>query len=65
MEYQAAIKMMIEGTSLVVQWLTICLPMQQIMGSIPGRGTKTPRALGQLSPVHCNRDPMMQPNDDA
>ena len=50
MEYQAAIKMMIEGTSLVVQWLTICLPMQQIMGSIPGRGTKTPGALGQLSP---------------
>ena len=28
------------GTSLVVQWLKICLPMQGTPGLIPGGGTK-------------------------
>ena len=65
MEYQAAIRMMTEGTSLVVQWLIICLPMQWIMGSIPGRGTKTLHALGQLSPCTAMGDPKTQPNDDG
>ena len=38
------------GTSLVVQWLRICLPMQIGIGSIPGHETKIPRAAKQLSP---------------
>ena len=34
---------MISGTSLVVQWLKIHLPVQ-------GLGTKIPHSMGQLSP---------------
>ena len=37
------------GTSLVVQWLRICLPKQGDMGSIPGRRTEVTYAAGQLS----------------
>ena len=33
------------GTSLVVQWLRVCLNVGD-MGSIPGGGTKIPRAAG-------------------
>ena len=36
------------GTSLVVQWLRICLPMQG-MCSILGQGIKIPHAKGQLN----------------
>ena len=36
------------GTSMVVQWLRIRLPMQAMGGSIPGQGTKIPHAKGQL-----------------
>ena len=35
------------GTSLRVQWLRICLPMQKT-GSIPGPQTEVPHAAGQL-----------------
>ena len=45
------------GTSLVVQGLRIRLPMQGTMGSIPGRGTKIPRATGQLNPCATSREP--------
>ena len=37
------------GTSLVVQWLRICLSMQGNTGSIPGRRTEVLYAEGQLS----------------
>ena len=36
-------------TSLVVQWLKICLAMQGNSGSTPGQGTKIPHAMQQLS----------------
>ena len=32
------------GTSLAVQWLRFCLPMQGSASLIPGRGAETPRA---------------------
>ena len=32
------------GTSLAVQWLGLCLPMQGGMGLIPGQGAKIPHA---------------------
>ena len=38
----------IPGTSLVVQWLRLCLPMQGRRFN-PGWGTKIPHAAGQLS----------------
>ena len=37
------------GTSLVVQWLRLHTPNAEGLGSIPGLGTKTLHALGQLS----------------
>ena len=40
-------------TCLVIQWLRICLAMQETqckVNSIPGLGTKIPRAGGQLNP---------------
>ena len=43
-----------KGTSLVVQWLRICLAMQ---GLIPGQGTKILCALGQLSPSVTTTEP--------
>ena len=43
-------KMVAKGTCLLVQWLRIHLAMQKDKGSIPGRGTKIPRAAEQLSP---------------
>ena len=36
-------------TSLVIQWLRICLPVQRNSGSIPGQGTRIPHAIEQLS----------------
>ena len=48
------------GAFLVVQWLRICL------GLIPGQGTKTPHATGELSPcaakkpMYHNEDPAQQ-----
>ena len=41
--------MLTRGTSLVVQWLKICLVIQGDMGSIPGWGTKIPHATEQLN----------------
>ena len=38
------------GTSLVVQWLRIHLPMQGAWGLIPGWGTKIPHAARPLNP---------------
>ena len=38
------------GTSLVIHWLGVCLPVAGDMGSIPGWGSKSPHAMGQLSP---------------
>ena len=37
------------GTSLVVQWLRICIANAKDTGSIPGQGTRIPHAMGQLS----------------
>ena len=34
------------GTSLVVQWLRLCASTAGGVGSIPGRGTKTPHDAG-------------------
>ena len=47
------------GTSLVVQWLRIQLPMQgmQVL-SIPDWGNKIPHAMGQLSPCNATRKPL-------
>ena len=39
MDYHAAIKTTITGTSLVVQWLR--LPLQGVWGSIPSQGTRS------------------------
>ena len=33
------------GTSLAVQWLRLCASTVAGMGSIPGQGTKIPRAM--------------------
>ena len=41
-----SIKVKFWRTSLVVQWLGICLVMQD---SVPGRGTKIPQAMELLS----------------
>ena len=38
------IKNMKQGTSLVVQWLRLCISTAEGAGSIPGRGTKIPHA---------------------
>ena len=45
------------GTSLVVQWLRICLSVQGDMGSIPGRETKIQHAAAQLSPRAATTEP--------
>ena len=34
------------GSSLVVQWLRLCVPNSRSMGSIPSEGTKIPHATG-------------------
>ena len=31
-----------QGSSLVIQWLGLCIPTAEGMGSIPGQGTKIP-----------------------
>ena len=41
------------GTSLMVQWLRICLAMQGT-GSLPSQGTKVPHAMGVTKPVSHN-----------
>ena len=43
------------ATSLVAQWLRVCLPGD--MGSIPGPGTKMPQLLSlfALGPMLCNK----------
>ena len=33
-----------QGNSLAVQWLGLCALTAEGLGSIPGRGTKTPQA---------------------
>ena len=53
---KSVFKKKLGGTSLVVQWLTICLPTQGDSGSISGRGTKVPYAVGQLSPCATTRE---------
>ena len=40
----------------MVQRLRICLPMQATVSAIPGRGTKTPQAVEQLSPQATTRE---------
>ena len=54
--------MLITGTSLVVQWLKLHLPMQgvwvQSLGGIPIQGTKIPHASWPKKPKqkqHCNK----------
>ena len=42
------------GTSLLVQWLRICLAM----GGIPDQGTKVPHAVEKLSPYTVTTEPM-------
>ena len=39
------LKLKIQGTSLVVQWLRLCAFSAVDAGSIPGRGTKIPHAV--------------------
>ena len=34
-----------QGTSLVVQWLGLCAPIDGGLGSIPGQGTKISKAM--------------------
>ena len=46
----------LHGTSPVVQWLTICLP-------IPGWGTRMPYAAGQLSPRITTREKPKRHNE--
>ena len=43
--FPLTIKISGRGTSLVVQWLRLCLPMQGSAGLIPGQGTKVPHCL--------------------
>ena len=38
----------------MVQWLRICLAMHGDVGSITGRGTRIPHAVGAAKPVHCD-----------
>ena len=35
------LKFSIQGTSLVVQWLRLCTPKAEGLGSIPGQGTRS------------------------
>ena len=39
-------KVLIIGTSLMIQWLRFCLPMEGGAGSIPGQGAEIPHASG-------------------
>ena len=44
----------------MVQWLRIRLPASAgDVGSIPGRGTKIPHAMGQLSPHAATTEPVL------
>ena len=53
------------GTSLVVQWLRICLPMQGTQVASLVAGTKIPPAYGATKPVchkyrsPCTLEPML------
>ena len=53
-----SIKVKFWRTPLVVQWLGICLAMQD---SIPGRGTKIPQAMELLSLGGSTAEPACQP----
>ena len=62
--FHFTLQKMLSGTSLVLQWLRICLPVWEGTGSIPGWGTKIPHARGYYTPVlqlgkhtHSNEDP--------
>ena len=44
------------GTSLVVQWLRLCAPNAQGLGSIPGQVTKS-HMLQLKDPARCNKYP--------
>ena len=46
------------GTSVVVQWLGICLPMQGTQIRIPGQGTKVQHTMWQLSLHATTTEPM-------
>ena len=46
-------------TSLVVQWLRICLPMTGDVGSIPGQGAQIPQDTRQLIPFTITTDAHM------
>ena len=41
---KSSLRSLAVGTSLVVQWLTLCMSTAGDTGSIPGQGTKTPHA---------------------
>ena len=46
------------GTSLVVQWVRLCVPNAGVLGSIPGQGTrsqKIPRAATKNQHSHINK----------
>ena len=52
------VEVLSSGTSSVVPWFRIQLPMQGTVGSVPDQGTKIPHAAGQLSPHATTREPM-------
>ena len=54
--YWIRVKIATDGTSLLVQWLRIHLPMQGDVGLTPGWGTKIPCAKGQLRPHTTTRE---------
>ena len=39
------LKLVPTGTSLAIQWLTLCSSSAQSVGLIPGQGTKIPHAI--------------------
>ena len=39
------LKLVPMGTSLAIQWLTLCSSTAQSVGLIPGQGTKIPHAI--------------------
>ena len=54
----ASLKTLCAGTSLVVQWLTISLPLQRSwVRSLFGE-LRPPHAVGQLNPCNATREPM-------
>ena len=47
--YYELFKRVHQGASLAVQWLRLCTSSEGGTGSIPGRGTKIPRALQPIN----------------